>query len=348
MPLLINQQYRNPRSGLIQPTYENYADPERETTDSLPLSQPFDIAGKDYPDYGLSEMLTRPVHNPESLEYQDQQSQLYPLAMREQQGRDDRAQAEAEQQKLLQPLVLGQGSMLAQGTGRILANNPVPLEPEKPVILKPGERAFQGNQLLAEGGPQQEQTGASAGTWTPLIQNGKLIYFNASTGETREAPAGAQQPATVRDDQVKIDAKKNVAEFIRELRDISKRLITKKRALEQRLSSSGRAVDAALMDDPDYRVYTDMRTGLAGAMAVAEQGARSVSDTDIEAVYGPMIPDIFRDTEKSAPQKWNIIEKRFTGGSSISPTAASTQNRPQTLTTPDGKTYTLQPDGTYK
>ena len=111
--------------------------------------------------------------------------------------------------------------------------------------------------------------------------------------------------AAVRDTTVK---------SISAIEDLSKKVITK-HGIAQRATAAGRSIDSALGNDPEYRVYQDARMGLAGNLAVLQQGSRP-SDADIRAIWLPLVPDAFRDTDQSAALKWELIYKMsgFTPG----------------------------------
>ena len=101
-------------------------------------------------------------------------------------------------------------------------------------------------------------------------------------------------------------ARKLLIPAIGQIEGLGKRVITEKTAIVQKAKSVGRSVDAALANDPDYRVYQDGRFALAGNLAVAQQGARP-SDADIKAVWLPLVPNVFADTTESARMKWELI-----------------------------------------
>lgn len=90
------------------------------------------------------------------------------------------------------------------------------------------------------------------------------------------------------------------------LEKLSQRVITEKSAAVQKAKAAGRTVEAALANDPDFRTYQDARMALAGNLAVAQQGSRP-SDADIKAIWLPLVPDVFKDTQDSARMKWELI-----------------------------------------
>ena len=89
------------------------------------------------------------------------------------------------------------------------------------------------------------------------------------------------------------------------IRALSQKVITK-RGVAQRATAAGRSVESALGKDPEYRTYQDARMALAGNLAVLQQGSRP-SDADIRAIWLPMVPDVFADTDESAGMKWGLI-----------------------------------------
>ncbi len=103
----------NRRTGQVQNVYQNqYPSPQGQQ----PAMEP------DYPDYGLSDIYTRPVVNPDSLDYQRSQSALYPLAMDE--ARRRAAKAEREKAAMEPPIPVKEGEMLVNRQGQTLARNP--------------------------------------------------------------------------------------------------------------------------------------------------------------------------------------------------------------------------------
>lgn len=129
----------NQRTGKTQNVYQNQAP---SPLGSQPAPEP------DYPDYGLSDIINRPVHNPDSLDYQDKIGALYPLAMEEDRRRAKKAVLETEQQKLRQPMLVPKGGLVTEGTGKVLAAN---REPEPITVLSPGEVALQGGNEIGRG-----------------------------------------------------------------------------------------------------------------------------------------------------------------------------------------------------
>jgi hypothetical protein len=103
----------------------------------------------------------------------------------------------------------------------------------------------------------------------------------------------------------KAQGRKLVSSSIDAIKKLSDKVITK-RGIAQRATAAGRTIEAALGNDPEYRVYQDARVALAGNLAVAQQGTRP-SDADIKSVWLPLVPDAFRDTDESAGMKWDLI-----------------------------------------
>lgn len=112
-----------------------------------------------------------------------------------------------------------------------------------------------------------------------------------------------------------------------------------------------RGVEAVFGSDPNFRVYQDVRAGLAAMIAVAIQGSRP-SDADVFRSAMPMIPDPYSDTKESAKKKWEIVFNMFRNrlspemrtelgfeqaAGSPPPAAASTFS----VVAPDGRTYTF-------
>lgn len=93
------------------------------------------------------------------------------------------------------------------------------------------------------------------------------------------------------------------------LEELGKKVITEKLSIVQRAKASGRAVDAALADDAEYRTYQDARQAFALQLAVATQGSRP-SDTDMIALLN-LIPDVFKDTTLSAKMKWDMLRTQM-------------------------------------
>ena len=89
------------------------------------------------------------------------------------------------------------------------------------------------------------------------------------------------------------------------VRALSQKVITK-RGVAQRAQAAGRSIQSALGNDPEYKTYQDARLGLAGNLAVLQQGSRP-SDADIKAIWLPLVPDVFSDTDQSAAMKWGLI-----------------------------------------
>lgn len=75
----------------------------------------------------------------------------------------------------------------------------------------------------------------------------------------------------------------------------------------QRLEAVQRGAAAVFGHDPEFRAYQDARMGLAGNLAVLQQGSRP-SDADIRAIWLPLVPDPYTDTAESAAIKWQLIE----------------------------------------
>lgn len=101
-------------------------------------------------------------------------------------------------------------------------------------------------------------------------------------------------------------ARQMVIPAVDELQALGSRVITEKLAVVQKAKAAGRSVEAALANDPDFRVYQDARLALAGNLAVLQQGSRP-SDADIKAIWEPLVPNVFKDTQESSALKWKMI-----------------------------------------
>lgn len=137
-----------------------------------------------------------------------------------------------------------------------------------------------------------------------------IKLLNKATGITKPVTTEGGQveplPPTseMRNKQHALGLVKNSINAVKEL---STRIITKT-GVAQRGSAIARQIEAELGNDPEFRTYQDSRVALAGNLAVAQQGSRP-SDADIKAVWLPLVPDAFRDTDESARMKWKLIEE---------------------------------------
>jgi hypothetical protein len=117
-------------------------------------------------------------------------------------------------------------------------------------------------------------------------------------------------------------------EFINSVQQIGNRVITEKLAIIQKAKSTGRSVDAALANDPDYRTYQDARGALATKIGrMVDPGGR-LSDFDVKGVWLPMVPDAFKDTKASAEMKWKLL--RRSAGLEVEDAAGEQGGAPQT------------------
>lgn len=176
----------------------------------------------------------------------------------------------------------------------------------------------------------------------PVTVNGVEIQANydAKTGkyhhpDTDEVLQGVT-PAPTADMKNKSEGRKFVSRSIDAIEKLSQKVITK-RGVAQRALATGRSVEAALGNDPEYRTYQDARKALAGNLAVAQQGSRP-SDTDIIQIWLPMVPDVFRDTDESAAMKWDLIKEMSLPGS-------PSRNTAQPGGAPGGPVRMIAPDG---
>lgn len=126
----------------------------------------------------------------------------------------------------------------------------------------------------------------------------KVLPRSQAVGKEFAAPPTA-------DMRNKEQAKGMVDRSIQAVKAYSDKLITQ-RGIAQRATATGRSIEAALGNDPEYRTYQDARMALAGNLAVRQQGSRP-SDADIKSIWLPLVPDVFRDTDQSAAMKWELI-----------------------------------------
>jgi len=146
-----------------------------------------------------------------------------------------------------------------------------------------------------------------------LIPDGKGGYTMLTFGEGESIPPGAvtantasTQNAPTAEQRNKKYAQDKTLKSVKALEDLSKKVINK-RGIAQRAKAMGRSLEAVLGNDPEFRVYQDARLGLAGNLAVLQQGSRP-SDADIKAIWLPIVPDVFADTDQSADMKWKLIK----------------------------------------
>lgn len=175
--------------------------------------------------------------------------------------------------------------------------------PPVPIVIQTG----QGPQLLDR----------NSGTARPI--------FDAHGNQVGLAPtAEMQNRAAVRETATRsVDA----------IRELSQKVISK-RGIAQRATSVGRSVESVLGSDPEYRTYQDARMSLAGNLAVLQQGSRP-SDADIKAIWLPMVPDVFKDTDQSAAMKWSLVYQM----SGLTPPEQRQRGGTIRVQGKDGKTY---------
>lgn len=144
--------------------------------------------------------------------------------------------------------------------------------------------------------PVVTQTGAgpqlldrSTATTKPITNEQGQVIGPAPTAEmrNREAARGLVVPG------------------LNEVEKLSQQVITHI-GPTQRAAAVKRGAAAVLGSDPQYRTYQDARRALAGNLAVLQQGSRP-SDADIQAIWLPLVPDVFADTTQSAQMKWRLI-----------------------------------------
>jgi hypothetical protein len=90
-----------------------------------------------------------------------------------------------------------------------------------------------------------------------------------------------------------------------EMRIMSKKLITERKAIAQRAKAAKMTVEAFVANLPDYRVYQDYRKALAMMLAKEVDSGR-LSEQDV-ATWLETLPNIFTDTLDSAEKKWKLL-----------------------------------------
>lgn len=181
----------------------------------------------------------------------------------------------------------------------------------------------------------------SAGTASPITSETGAVVGPAPTAEMRNRQ----------------EARRLVIPAIDEIEKLGGRVITRV-GPAQRADATRRGAAAVLGSDPEWRTYRDARLALAGNLAVLQQGSRP-SDTDIERVWLPLVPDVFADTTESAAMKWRLIRiissidpttKQPVGAGAGGGTSAPQQQQgapppsgqqgvPGTVMTPDGRLF---------
>jgi hypothetical protein len=131
------------------------------------------------------------------------------------------------------------------------------------------------------------------------------IIWQKPSGQTYETLS--QDESATSEMRNKQDARALVQNSITEIEKLSKKVITEKTGIAQKAKATGRSVEAFLANDPDWLTYQAARMALAGNLAVAQQGSRP-SDADIKAIWLPLVPNTFVDTEASSTQKWALIK----------------------------------------
>lgn len=119
-------------------------------------------------------------------------------------------------------------------------------------------------------------------------------------------PGQEYQMAPTADMRNKQVARNKTLASVNAIESLSKEVINLK-GVAQRAKAIGSSIEAALGNNPKYRTYQDARKALAGNLAVLQQGSRP-SDADITAVWLPLVPDVFNDTNESAKMKWDLIK----------------------------------------
>jgi hypothetical protein len=194
---------------------------------------------------------------------------------------------------------------------------------------------------------RQKRELAAQGSSPAVAPENKLLtpteaaQLGVPYGTTRQQAFG-QRSRTV-DERTKEIARAQIEPAIAELERLSKGLITQHAASVQRALGSGMSIEAAIGNNPDYRVYQDARQALAATLAVAQQGSR-ITDMDVK-IWLNMLPDVFRDTADSAEMKWRLARTMATlpqaGAAAKQPTSGVTQPRDERVpvNTPQGVMY---------
>lgn len=186
------------------------------------------------------------------------------------------------------------------------AGNVVRIEHEAapPPAYAPTDTTRESVQLV-QSGDQTVPVGLTETTRTQRSVPGKELPKQATPG-MKVLGEGLPLPLTAQA-RSKEEAKTFVVPGISMMQQLGKRVITEKQAVIQRAKASGRSVEAALGNDPDYLGYQAGRFSLAGNLAVLQQGSRP-SDTDIAKIWLPLVPDVFSDPVDSAKLKWFMIK----------------------------------------
>lgn len=145
-------------------------------------------------------------------------------------------------------------------------------------------------------------------------EKGDAHFFQFSGGRFTEVPLppppegttwGSKTNPTTADMRNKAQARTLVGKSISALEQLGKEIITTV-GPAQRADAIARGAEAVFGHDPKFRTYQDARLALAGNLAVAQQGSRP-SDTDIKAIWLPLVPSAYSDTIESAKMKWDMI-----------------------------------------
>ena len=229
---------------------------------------------------------------------------------------EERKGAEEGRKRLLFPQQLAKGAAEAnlaaleskQGGKKTLhpvtikdpkSGNPVPAVQE---IMPDGtSRILLGGQEVPNAIIYSRPSATGVVPVTTVDASGKSVTRFVKREEGAEYPA-----APTADMRNKEFARGKTTDSVAAIEALSKKVINK-RGIAQRAMAAGRSVESALGNDPEYRTYQDARMALAGNLAVLQQGSRP-SDIDIKAIWLPLVPDVFRDTDESAAMKWNLIK----------------------------------------
>lgn len=214
-----------------------------------------------------------------------------------------------------QPFTLGEGQVRYNPDGSIAASGPSkPVTPTRPVPVSPGGRLVnpETGAVVFAAPPAPSAPPPQRFSPREVTVNGQSVTANydALTGKYHDVDSGAVltgvQAAPTSDMRNKTEGRKLVKSSINAIEKLSKDVITKI-GPAQRADAIKRGVEAVFGNDPTFRTYQDARMALAGNLAVAQQGSRP-SDADIRAIWLPLVPDAYRDTDASATMKWELIK----------------------------------------
>jgi hypothetical protein len=226
-----------------------------------------------------------------------------------------------------QPFTLGEGQTRYNPDGTIAASGPAkPVPVPQGFTLSPGQARYNPDGTVAASVPPAPHAPAQPTqrfSRAEVTVDGESITANydALTGKYHDVDTGAVlsgvKAAPTADMRNKTEGRQLVKSSIEAIEKLSKDVITKI-GPAQRADAIKRGVDAVFGNDPTFRTYQDARMALAGNLAVAQQGSRP-SDADIRAIWLPLVPDAYRDTDESATMKWELIKKMSNVSSGATP-----------------------------